>query len=310
MSKRLITLKLGGAMYPQSSNWTTTESTVQFTNWPIEETNIHLGTYGTDFTFISDMEVPFIGTAKAEHTIGVKISMRHNGQLKYWKGTTGLTLVGFEDLIGDGSMQAHLISIINSLNHATYGLNAIRTKVEANGTLITGVGNTASAIKTQTDKLNDSTIGLNAIKTAVNTAITNIATVDAVVDSIKALAEHSTNGLSAIKSKLDTVGTNVTSVSSALAVTDGVVDAIKAMLENASYGLNAIKNITSGTDTNVTLAKSAIDNTYSSLTNATYGLAALKVMLDELSSTSNSEMISAILNRLARIHFVLVGTNF
>lgn len=313
MSKRLITIKVGGAAYPSSSDWVTTRQMITVTDWPIEETEIHFGTSGTDFVWKTDMELKFIGVAQTPQSRSITFSARINGQLKYWKGpisSSGISVVDYQDLVGDGSMQAYLVDIYSMLLDSNYGLDALKVKINNTQTTLGQVQTTVGSVKTQTDKLNDATIGLSAIKTAVNTAITNIATVDTVVDSIKALAENSSYGLSAIKSKLDTVGTGVTSLSSALAVTDGVADAIKALLENATYGLSALKDVTAGTRTDLSLAKTTIDNAYSSLTDATYGLAALKVMLDEMNTSEDSEMLGAILNRLARIHFVLVGTNF
>ena len=139
---------------------------------------------------------------------------------------------------------------------------------------------------TDYDPLGDGSLSVAARIRDLGTAID---TVDTVVDENKALLEHGTNGLAAIKGAVDTVDTVVddskalledgtdglAAIKTAVETVDTVVDANKALLEDGSEGLAAIKDAIDTVDTVVDANKVLLED-------GTSGLAAIRGAVDTI----------------------------
>ena len=198
------------------------------------------------------------------------------------------------------------------LGSSTFGLNALRTLINAIPTSNPSASDIATAVDAPTASeiataVEGSQVGIDAtaIKTAVESASHGLAalktlidTIDTVVDANKTLLEDGTNGLAALKTLIDTV--------------DTVVDSNKATLDHATHGLSALQVLIAalpsttapttaqivsaiqaadfdegtGTDTILQVLadiKTAAEANKSTLEDGTSGLSALKALLDTIS---------------------------
>lgn len=96
---------------------------------------------------------------------------------------------------------------------------------------------------------------MGEIATEIATLLTNVATVDTVVDGIQTDLDNATDGLGALKALIDTV--------------DTVVDGIQTDLDNGTDGLGALASLITTVDT-------VVDGIQTDLSNGTDGLGAIK----------------------------------
>ena len=126
--------------------------------------------------------------------------------------------------------------------------------------------------------LTDSAHGLAALKTLIDT-------VDTVADANKALLEDGTNGLAALKTLLDAIPTSNPSASDIASAVDApttaeIVTAIQAADFSSASGVQSLASVLDALSAVVT------DNN-GHLESATYGLAALKALLDAIPTSSD-----------------------
>ena len=144
--------------------------------------------------------------------------------------TSNPTAAQIATAIEDGAVGSNLTNIKQSIDHGTYGLDALRTLIQTVDTVVDS--NKAT--------LEDNQHGLSALRTLIRT-------VDTVVDSNKATLESDEHGMRALKTLIETV--------------DTVADANKALLENGTYGLEQLKTLIETVDTVVDTNKATLEDT-------------------------------------------------
>ena len=198
------------------------------------------------------------------------------------------------------------------LQNGTYGLEAIKNKLNTTDTHATSAANRSydnySLLTNGTYGLeaikgfaydavdvggdiysivNNGTYGNSAIKTKLNTTDSHATSAAQQAKNAYDILNNGTYGNSAIKTKLDTTDTHATSAANQAALANTFAAANNVVLTNGTYGLPAIKNVADLTYTEASNAYAAANTTYSYVSNNGYGLPAIKSAIDAISIPSD-----------------------
>jgi len=210
----------------------------------------------------------------------------------------------------ESSLSTHDSDIKSRLDHATYGLSALKTEIDANETKIDAAQSDITAIKAKTDNLPTDPADQSAVEAAITSAHTTTngkvdnvqtdvssikATVDTNLDATVSSRQASWGADASTKTNIDTTASRVDQAlstmesnirgadSDTLKTLSDQLDAVQADLDNpdqykADVSSLALESSLSTHDSDI---KSRLDN-------ATYGLSALKTLIDTVQADLDS----------------------